>query len=118
MDHPNKRCSQVGLRPRRKTIVWSRIQGWPGVGAWDLRPHGYGPYLPSAFQGVGAAGVVGPIGSPPHNLELNVMNKNYLYFLAVEMIARIENLEAAADHEGLERAGTHEHGLLPDFHFR
>jgi hypothetical protein len=46
------------------------------------------------------------------------MNKNYLYFLAVEMIARIENLEAAADHEGLERAGTHEHGLLPDFHFR
>ena len=98
----------------------------PGVGAWDPRPHGYGPSpLPSAFQGVGhacdVAGVVCPrIGSQPHNLGLNVMNKNYLYFLVVEMIARIENLEAAADHaqNELERAGTHEHGLLPDFHFR
>lgn len=100
--------------------MWSRTQGWPGVGAWDPRPHGYGPSLPSAFQGVGAAGVVGRNGYLPHNLGLNVMNKNYLYFLAVEMIARIENLEAAADHaqHELERAGTHEHGLLPDFHFR
>ena len=107
--------------------MWSRTQGLPGVGAWDhRRPHGYGPPLPaSAFQGVGhacdAVGVVcRRIGSLPHNLELNVMNKNYLYFLAVEMIARIENLEAAADHaqHELERAGTHEHGLLPDFHFR
>ena len=98
--------------------MWSRTQGLPGVGAWDHLPHGYGPSLPSAFQGVGAAGVVGRNGYLPHNLGLNVMNKNYLYFLAVEMIARIENLEAAADHEGLEKAGTHEHGLLPDFHFR
>lgn len=99
--------------------MWSRTQGLPGEGAWDHRPHGYGPSLPSACA-CAAAGVVCRIGSLPHNLELNVMNKNYLYFLVVEMIARIENLEAAADHaqHELERAGTHEHGLLPDFHFR
>lgn len=102
--------------------MWSRTQGLPGVGAWDPRPHGYGPSpLPSAFQGVGhacdVAGVVcRRIGSQPHNLGLNVMNKNYLYFLAFEMIARIENLEVVADHEA--EAGTHEHDLLPDFHFR
>ena len=93
----------------------------PGVGAWGHhRPHGYGPSLPSACACAAADVVCRRIGSLPHNLELNVMNKNYLYFLVVEMIARIENLEAAADHaqHELERAGTHEHGLLPDFHFR
>ena len=52
-----------------------------------------------------------------HSWVLNVMSRNCLCFLAAEMIAMIEILEAEVDHV-LVGVGRHEHGLLSDFRFR